>query len=166
MALDSNEHEFEEFFRRQHRSLVAYVSRRTATGADAEEIAQESCIKLLGYGSIDTRPEKVWKALLYRIAANLAVDQHRKTKRGPAYVDVRVHEDSLHCGLPEPYDFASAREELLAIRNTLMQISPRTRRIFLLSRAHEKTYREIATICGVSIKTVEKHVSRALRVLK
>jgi DNA-directed RNA polymerase specialized sigma24 family protein len=34
--------------------------------------------------------------------------------------------------------------------------------VFLLSRASDMTYPEIAAHCGISVKMVEKHISRAI----
>ena len=49
-----------------------------------------------------------------------------------------------------------------AFRPTLLAMRPRTRRIFLMSRLRQQTYREIADELGISVKSVEKHMTRAL----
>ena len=67
--------DFETFFKTHRLALIAFLRRRTAGEADAEEIAQESYARLLGYGYGGSRPSKVWRSLLYRIAANLALAQ-------------------------------------------------------------------------------------------
>ncbi|MDR2389512.1 MAG: RNA polymerase sigma-70 factor [Tannerellaceae bacterium] len=63
-------------------------------------------------------------------------------------------------------------EELFAseitetVRKTLEGLSEQTRRIFLLSRYENKSYKEIAGECGISVKGVEFHVSKALKILR
>ena len=47
-------------------------------------------------------------------------------------------------------------------RPTLLAMPPRTRRIFLMSRLRQQTYREIAQQLGITDKAVEHHISRAL----
>lgn len=55
-------------------------------------------------------------------------------------------------------------KELEAMVNTLLGTLPfKTRRIFSLSRFEGRTYPEIASEMGVSVKTVEYHISKALR---
>ena len=49
------------------------------------------------------------------------------------------------------------------IDRTLEMLPPKTREMFLLSRADGKTFAEIAGICGVSVKTVEYHIGKALK---
>ena len=52
------------------------------------------------------------------------------------------------------------------IKQALDSLPSKTRRIFLLSRIEHKTYREIAEIEGLSVKSVEFHVSKALKTLR
>ncbi|RHJ93101.1 RNA polymerase sigma-70 factor [Bacteroides sp. AM07-16] len=52
------------------------------------------------------------------------------------------------------------------IRTTLHEMPEQTRKIFFKSRYENKTYREIATDMNVSIKTVEFHIAKALKILR
>lgn len=52
------------------------------------------------------------------------------------------------------------------IRQALDNLPGKTRRIFLMSRIEHRTYREIAEIEGLSVKSVEFHVSKALKTLR
>lgn len=52
------------------------------------------------------------------------------------------------------------------VKAALEALPERTRRIFIMSRNDGLSYREIADLTGVSIKTVEAHISRALRALR
>lgn len=53
-----------------------------------------------------------------------------------------------------------------AINRAIASLSPKTREVFQLSRDHGLSYREIAELLGISIKTVEMHVGRALAALR
>lgn len=52
------------------------------------------------------------------------------------------------------------------IRDTLNQLPEQTRRIFFESRFENKTNREIAAELSISIKTVEFHISKALKLFR
>ncbi len=59
-----------------------------------------------------------------------------------------------------------AQQELHIVRQTILKLPPKCRKAFLLSRTHRKTYPEIAEICGISVKMVEKYISQALAALR
>lgn len=158
--------DFETFFRAHRLALIRFLRRRTASEADAEEIAQESYARLLGYGYGGSRPSKVWRSLLYRIAANLATSEFRQRRRHHLDGQLDVDEVQLACDVPSQERMVAARQELLLTRQALKALSPKCRRVFLLSRAHHKTYPEIAQMCGISVKMVEKYMSQALGALR
>ena len=49
------------------------------------------------------------------------------------------------------------------IEHTIRRLPPQCRTVFLLSRFEDKKNREISEELGISLKTVEMHVSRALK---
>ncbi|MDR1939120.1 MAG: RNA polymerase sigma-70 factor [Tannerellaceae bacterium] len=57
-------------------------------------------------------------------------------------------------------------EMLEIVRKTLAGLPAQTRRIFLMSRSENKTYKEIAAECGMSAKGVEFHIAKALKILR
>lgn len=52
------------------------------------------------------------------------------------------------------------------VRKTLSELPSKTREIFHLSREQNLTYKEIADRMGVSVKVVEFHMSKAIKVLR
>ncbi len=52
------------------------------------------------------------------------------------------------------------------IQQALNKLPDQSRAVFILSRYEQKTYAEIATLLNISQKTVEGHVSRALRTMR
>src|SRR3546814_9993529 len=59
-----------------------------------------------------------------------------------------------------------AQQELQIVRRVILELSPKCRKVFLLSRTHCQTYPEIAELCGISVKMVEKYISQALAALR
>ena len=52
------------------------------------------------------------------------------------------------------------------IKRTVNGLAPRCKSVFVLSRFEGKSYREIAEIMGISVKTVENQMSKALQILR
>jgi RNA polymerase sigma-70 factor (ECF subfamily) len=111
--------DFETFFKAHRFALIAFLRRRTASEADAEEIAQESYARLLGYGYGGSRPPKVWRSLLYRIAANLATSQFRQRRSHRLDGQLDVVEVQLACDAPSQERSRAARQEWLPARHAL-----------------------------------------------
>ena len=59
-----------------------------------------------------------------------------------------------------------ARELQAFIDETIDQLPERCRLVFVLSRFEDMTYQEIADKLGISIKTVENQISKALKILR
>ena len=67
------------------------------------------------------------------------------------------------------YNNWSAYDELsdnIPLDEALAMMSDKTRRIFIMSRYENKTYPEIAAYFSLSVKSVEFHISKALKILK
>ena len=176
MGLGSAEHEkpaavpvlrgdFDAFVRNERDALVRFLRKRTGSEDDAQDIAQESLTRLMRYR--EQAPEG-WASLLYRIAINALNDRGRRA---------HSHYDAHHVSLDgEAIDLASdeptheqrtaTEQELVALQRALLRLPDRCRQVYLLNRIEGMTYTEIARHCGVSVKAVEKHISRALRLLR
>lgn len=86
------------------------------------------------------------------------------------------HERVERTGEPEAVGLAavnaSAPEQLVeeeievALRSAVSELPARCREVFELSRTHGLKYAEIATVLGISVKTVEAQMGKALRTLR
>lgn len=59
-----------------------------------------------------------------------------------------------------------AAETSTTIQQAIEHLSPACKTAFLLSRHEEKSYKEIAALMSISVNTVEKHIGKALRILR
>lgn len=157
---------FDAFFKTHQGALAGYLRRRTASEEDAQEIVQESYARILSYGYGSSRPPGVWKSLLYRIASNLAVSRLRMDRAHHVAGRQSIDEVDLVCEAPSHEHRITAGQELALIRAAIAELSPKCRKVFLLSRSVGKTYPEIAALCGISVKMVEKYISQALAALR
>lgn len=157
---------FEAFFAEHRRALASYLRRRMPFDADIDEVVQESYARILNYGYGDSRPPVLWKALLYQIATNLAYSRGRMDKAHNTAGQVSVDDLELASDEPSQERVVGAQQELEIVRRTILGMNPKCRKVLLLSRTHRKTYPEIAAICGISVKMVEKYISQALATLR
>lgn len=65
----------------------------------------------------------------------------------------------------EPYELL-VKEIQELIQQTLDELPERTRKIFILSRYENKSYKEIAVLMNMTTKGVDFHISKALKVLQ
>lgn len=165
-ADDANAQAFEVFFTEHKRALSSYLRRRMASEADVQEVVQESYARILGYGYGCSRPPQVWKALLYRIATNLMYSRGRMDKARNRAGHESLDDVELVSDAPCQERILAAQQELQLVRRAVLSLSPKCRKVFLLSRTHGKSYPEIAGICGISVKMVEKYMSQALARLR
>jgi RNA polymerase sigma-70 factor (ECF subfamily) len=148
-----------------HRPLLAWLRQRLSIADDADDVAQETFIRLLKYEGASNI--LCHKSMLYKVAANAACDQERmgRTRRRNLYASIEDEELDFPSQEPSVERIVEGEE---AYRNTCRKIAklpPKCQQVFLLSRVHGMTYPQIAAHCNISIKMVEKHVSHALLVL-
>ncbi len=158
---------FEQFLSERREPLLRFLLRMRVHEHDAQDVVQESLSRLLRYR--DSEPEDAWQALLYRIAINIVRDRARQartegskmTQNLPlAMASETVSPDA------SPEQQASDRQTLARLKDAILQLPPRCRQAYLLNRIEGMTYPEIARRNGTSLKAVEKHISRALRLLR
>lgn len=65
----------------------------------------------------------------------------------------------------EPYQIMS-KEYRDAVHKAIMELPSKTRKIFLMSRVHDMRYSDIANEIGISVKSVEYHISQAMKILR
>jgi len=156
---------FDGFITEQYGELLRFLRRRTNGPQEAEDVAQDSIFKLLRYREL--APAADWRRLLYRIAVNSAHDRFRDNRRQMTIAQA-VAEDGGESIPPErlPDEFAAYRQKLAWLREAILQLPPKRRRICLLRFSLGMTNAQIARCCGISIKTVEKHLTKGLAALR
>lgn len=153
---------FEAFSREQYGSLLQFLRLRTSE-EDARDIAQESVTRLLRYR--DTEPASAWRPLLYRIARNLLNEQYRRSQSRKEHQNVPL--DTIEVADPAPpLELVLMQEQQEAwLRAAMLALPPRCRQVFVLCRVDGLSHAEVARRCGISVKTVEKHLTKALAAL-
>jgi RNA polymerase sigma-70 factor (ECF subfamily) len=153
---------FEQVFRRWYAPLADYASQILQNRDAAEDAVQDAFIAV--WNRRDALPDAATlNAYLYRAVRNRALNQLRGQKGMASLDDDDSDEPSV-----EPSALAAIEHAELAdvVTAAISALAPRTREVFLLSREQELTYAQIAETLGISVKTVETLMGRALRALR
>lgn len=140
--------EFESFYARTARTLHGYLCRISGDSATADEVLQETYIRMLGVPPIE---EPARKAYLYKTATNLLRDRWRKIKREKKWWELSVVTEHVHQNFNLPLDMASVFDRM----------SPEERAILWLAHVEELSHKEIGAVMGVKEKSVRVMVFRA-----
>ena len=139
-----------------HRLLV----HKLGNAEEAREVAQDTFEKLLRYAEHEDVRDV--RRLAFTVAKRLALDVLRRRRVKARYVREHGISDPERIAEDGPERVAMGREQLDAVRRALSALPAKTRHIFLLHRFESYTYVEIARRLGVSPKSVEYHMNRAL----
>lgn len=140
------------------RALRGYVLRLVASGDTADEIVQEAFLRT--YENVDR--VEMPRAFLFTTARNLASSSRRTTQahKTGALGDLELlGVESNEC----PEERAMADEELRLLRQAVAQLPPQCGAVFSLRIFQACSYKDIAERLGISPRTVENHIARALR---
>lgn len=126
----------------------------------AADLVQDTYVRLLRLGEAQVVEQP--RALLHRIAANLAIDYLRKEKSGLHASDGMDAAMAVPSHAPSPEREVLAKQRLRLCLQAIEQLPPRTREAFVLCRVYGYSYQEIAVRMSISESGVEKLLMRAL----
>ncbi len=152
----------ERLFHLFHHELYQFLRRRLRSSEDAADAVQETFFRLWRREA-QGRLESDARSYLFQTANNLVIDLDRKRRS-------RAEQD---CGPGTPLESidkaelsaqqsASWRQAVDELCTALASLEPLDRRVFLLYHARNMTSGEIAKTLGVTKRTVERQMSRAL----
>ena len=144
---------------RTHRTSLFHFLRRKAGPEDAPDLVQEVFARAAG----SPQRHQLVNAggFLRRIAQNLLIDRARRQRSAPAvFFPLREDSDAV---APAAQEWNLEAADLLRLYEAAVDaMPPKTRRVFLMHRVDELSYREIHELLGISIATVEYHMMKAL----
>lgn len=147
-----------------HASLKGYVRREVSSAADAEDIVQESWLRMV---QVEHRgPVQNLGAYLRRIASNLIKDAHRHRA---LRIEVSLPAEMVEAVPSQqsgPEALLITRQELARMDKMLAKLPMRSRQVFYLARIEGLTFAEIGRQLGLSRQTVHGHMGRALMALQ
>ena len=146
---------FQLLFRNYYRPLCLYALHYINNVDDVEDVVQDCFVRLLE-ASVEPRNVRAW---LYAAVRNRCIDLLRQSSHSVEPLAV-----GLEAANDEEQQERSLREARLW--EAIDALPARCREVFLLSKRDGLTYAQIAQRLGLSEKTVEHQVSKALKRLR
>ncbi|MGN6600843.1 MAG: RNA polymerase sigma-70 factor [Ginsengibacter sp.] len=154
---------FRIFFDQYYQRLCSYAYSFFKDEATCEDIVQEIFIKIWSNRQ-DLIGSEQLKFYVFSAVRNNCLTRLQKNKR---YKMVEMKDDDETGEITiklDPEDKKAKPTELIS--KAMDQLPPKCKEVFLLSRISNLTYQQIADNLGISVKTVENQISKALKILR
>jgi RNA polymerase sigma-70 factor (ECF subfamily) len=157
---------YEAVFRATHDALVGYARSLTRDAAQARDLVQDVFVKLWTMRArLD--PTQSLEALLYRMTRNLAYNRLRDRRtRAATREALQPHETPAYARPDAPDDALAAGDLDTRLRGWIDALPERQREALTLTRYQGLSHDEVAGVMGISPRTVNNHLVRALRTLR
>lgn len=154
---------FTELYNRYWDKTYAVALHRLDDEHEAEEVVQEVFLSIWQRRATlqltHTVATYLAVAVKYKVINHLAKQYRRQLQHDELTMTSPIVADSTA-------DWLYEKELRQLLEKTISQLPEKCRIVFLLSRDENKTYAEIAAELNISQKTVEAHMSKALRELR
>ncbi len=152
--------DMESLYRRLRSSLMRYSSRYFKRPQEIEDVVQEAFVRVIEAQT--NRKIQVTDSYLYRTTRNLALNTLDKSenKLTDTVGDLLSQSVLLESASLEEQFESRQRFELFC--RAVRQLPVKCQRVFILRRVYGLSQKEIAERMGISVKTVEVHLTKAI----
>ena len=175
LAKQGRDSAFKELVRRYERPVFSLIFRMVRDRETAEDLAQDTFIKVLNH--LDRyRPEFKFSSWLFKIANNVTIDHLRRRTLDTISVDGSPHAATaeqatatsieLQSHDESPLDEMESRELGTAIEQAIARLRPEYRSCILLRHVEGRSYEEIAATLDLPLGTVKTYIHRARHELR
>jgi len=174
-AQAGREDAYRELIRRYQRPVYSLIYRMVRDNETAEDLAQETFIKVLNH--IDRyRPEFKFSSWLFKIANNITIDHLRRRHLDTISIEgspdavtgesMRATAVTVKSGGESPLEELESRELGAAIEAAIARLRPEYRACIILRHVEDYSYDEIAEIVKLPLGTVKTYIHRARQELR
>jgi RNA polymerase sigma-70 factor (ECF subfamily) len=175
LAQEGRDEAYRELIRRYERPVFSLVYRMVRDREAAEDLAQETFIKVLN--NIEKySPEFKFSSWLFKIANNLAIDSLRRRRLNTVSIDgaagaatqAEIEATSFEIGdrSENALDELANKELGAAIEVAIAKLRPLYRSCILLRHVDGRSYEEIAQLLDLPLGTVKTYIHRARHELR
>ena len=175
LAKEGREPAFRELVRRYERPVFSLIFRMVRDREMAEDLAQDTFIKVLN--NIDRyRPEFKFSSWLFKIANNITIDHLRRRQVDTISIEgspdavtaerARATAVTITSGGESPLEELESRELGGQIEAAIAKLRPEYRACIILRHVEDYSYDEIAEIVKLPLGTVKTYIHRARQELR
>jgi len=158
---ESDADAFKNLFETYCQALIYFAWRYVKSTQIAENIVQDVFLKMW-LNRTKLNPALKIRSYLYKAVRNQAMQHLRKAK----FENRRENIQALDSSAKSPEDKLDEKEIAVSVQKAISELPSQCRLVFTMSKYSNLTYSEIAEIQNISIKTVEAHMGRALKLLR
>ena len=156
-AIKENDHDaFKILYYRYFQKLIRFAYYRLRSIETARDLIQELFFRVWT-GRERLNPQKSIQAYLYRSLNNLVIN-YRKLSSSQTSSLTDLDERKIRT--------EEEQENTIDIQNAIERLPEKLKTVFILSRVEGYKYTEIAEICDISVKAVEKRMTKVFVLLK
>ncbi len=169
MMIEDFENTFRALFRKYYPALLFYATRLVGE-EEAEDVVQDVFVELWKRKDRVTIGEYI-QAFLYRAVYNRALNilKHRAVVEGYCAAREEIDQQRMEFYNPDNNDVIRRLENRdlgKEIKEAIDELPDKCREVFKLSYLQEMKNKEIADALGISLRTVEAHIYKALKYLR
>lgn len=155
-----SEEEFRKAFAEFYKPIRSFIYYKCGDVDTAEDITQDVFMKL--WETRNKIDKRTIKAYLYTIAQNTTINHIKRQQL--LYKFQKLPTQDRDYDSPEKLLEIAEYEE--RVSSVIASLPEGGREVFLMNRLEDLTYNEIADRLGLSVKAVEKRMSKVLRILR
>ncbi len=148
-----------------YEDLRRFAARKARSASLADDVMQDAWLKLSdltrapGFDGASVRNPLSY---LRRIIANLVVDRQRQAaaqarRISPGELPLDAGSDA-----PSAFQVLAGRQEIAIVQAAIAELPDKCRQVILLYRGHDLTMQQVADRLGISPRTVENHLAKAM----
>ncbi|MDB4908706.1 MAG: polymerase sigma factor, sigma-70 family [Gemmatimonadetes bacterium] len=175
LAQQGREPAYRELIKRYERPVFSLVYRMVRDRELAEDLTQETFVKVLN--NIDRyQPEFKLSSWLFKIANNVAIDHLRRRQLDTVSIDGSPHASTAEAIESSRFDIADQQESALdemasrelggSIEKAIASLRPEYRACIMLRHVEDRSYEEIAATLDLPLGTVKTYIHRARHELR
>ena len=145
--------------------LFRLALRITLNRAEAEDVVQETMMKVWNQRDSWDKIDSI-EAFCLTICRNLSLDKMRHLDNQSASLEEEGHETADNSYSANPEEQAVQHDRIAIVRRIIDQLPEKQRTVMQLRDMENKSYRDIATIMGISEEQVKVNIFRARETIK